>query len=131
MTETELATAIVKILDSKKARRIRLLSVADQTSLTDYFVICEGTSRTHIRALADEVEYQLGLLGISPLHIDGNQEAAWKVLDYAHVMVHILDRDQREYYNLEKLWHGATEIDLSEILAAQEPKSPQTDTPNL
>lgn len=131
MTETELATAIVKILDSKKARRIRLLSVADQTSLTDFFVICEGTSRTHIRALADEVEYQLGQLGISPLHIDGNQEATWKVLDYAHVMVHILDRDQREYYNLEKLWHGAAEIDLSEILAMQESKSSQNNTPNL
>ena len=67
----EIARAIADVLDSMKARDIKLLRVSDKTVMTDYFVICSGTSNTQIKALSGEVEYKLGERGVSPLHIEG------------------------------------------------------------
>ena len=111
-----LARAIVKILDEKQAKRIKLLKVENQTSLTNYFVICEGRSSTHIISLADELDERLSELGCAPLHSEGYETANWVVLDFASVIVHIFDRTTREFYNLENLWRDGTEIDVSELL---------------
>lgn len=112
MTSEEIAREIVRILDERKARDIKLLSVRDKTVLTDYFVICSGNSNTQIKALSGEVEFKLGEKGITPLHIDGFDAGTWIAMDYAHVIVHIFNRDQREFYKLEKLWGDAEEIPL-------------------
>ena len=96
-----------------KARDIKLLHVSDKTVMTDYFVICSGTSNTQIRALSGEVEYKLGKRGIAPLHIEGYDGGTWIAMDYAHVMVHIFSREQREFYKLEKLWGDACEVPLN------------------
>ena len=111
-----LARAIVKILDEKQARRIKLLQVEKQTSLTNYFVICEGRSTPHVTSLADEVDVKLSELGCAPLHSEGYDTANWIVLDFASVIVHIFDRNTREFYNLENLWRDGTEIDIKELL---------------
>lgn len=112
MTSEQMAMEIVKILDEKKARDIKLLSVRDKTVLTDYFVICSGTSNTQIKSLAGEVEYKMGELGITPLGTEGYEAGTWVAIDFAHVIVHIFNRDQREFYKLEKLWADAEEIPL-------------------
>ena len=70
----ELAHAIFDVLDAKKAHRIEVLRVHDQTVITDYFVICHGNSGTQVKALGDEVEYRLGLCGVSPLHFEGRTD---------------------------------------------------------
>ena len=88
----------------------------NQTSLTNYFVICEGRSSTHIISLADELDERLSELGCAPLHSEGYETANWVVLDFASVIVHIFDRTTREFYNLENLWRDGTEIDVSELL---------------
>ena len=88
----EIARAIAEVLDSMKARDIKLLRVSDKTVMTDYFVICSGTSNTQIKALSGEVEYRLGERGVSPLHIEGYETGTWIAMDYAHVMVHIFNR---------------------------------------
>lgn len=108
----ETADAIIKILDDKKARKITLLHVEEQTVITDYFVICEGTSNTQIKALAGEVEYKMGLYGKPVLRMEGYSEGVWVILDFASVIVHIFSRDAREFYKLEKLWDNGTEIKL-------------------
>ena len=115
-TRLGLAQAIVAILDEKQARRIKLLEVENQTSLTNYFVICEGRSSTHINALGDELTDRLEKLGVPPLHTEGYNTGNWLALDYASVIVHIFDRTTREFYNLEHLWRDGTEIDIAEIL---------------
>ena len=74
----ELADAIVKILDEKKARDIKLLKFKDGSDLTDYFVICTGTSNTQIKGFAGELEYQLGERGVRPLHVDGYDSGMWR-----------------------------------------------------
>lgn len=116
----EIARAIADVLDSMKARDIKLLRVSDKTVMTDYFVICSGTSNTQIKALSGEVEYKLGERGVSPLHIEGYETGTWIAMDYAHVMVHIFNREQRDFYKLEKLLGDACEVPLNTENSEQE-----------
>lgn len=112
----EIARYAVTVLDAKKGRNIRLLHTEKQTIIADYFVICSGTSRTQIKSLADEVEYKLGLCGIHPLHMEGNGNSGWVLLDFGCVIVHVFSRDAREFYNLEKLYEQTSEENISELL---------------
>lgn len=112
----EIAKTLVHVLDMKKGRDIKLLRVADKTIIAEYFVICGGTSNTNIKALAGEAEYKLGLCGVAPIHMDGYSEGEWIAVDFGSVMVHIMNRDSRDFYKLEKLWSDAEEIDVSDIL---------------
>ncbi len=108
----------VKALDSKKAVEISALEVGSLTIVADYFVIAAGTSNTQVRALADEVEYQLGLQGIEPRQIEG-KATGWILLDYYDVVIHVFLQDQREYYNLEKLWADSTPLDISSLITEE------------
>ncbi|MBQ4116313.1 MAG: ribosome silencing factor [Clostridia bacterium] len=112
----EMAEFIIKTLDAKKAKDIKLIRIEDKTVLADYFVICGGNSNTQVRALAGEVEEKLEENGIKPHHIEGYNEASWTVLDYSSVIVHIFCREAREFYKLEKLWSDAENIDISNLL---------------
>ena len=109
-TPEELAHAIFDVLDAKKAQKIKVLKVQDQTVITDYFVICTGNSSTQVKSLAGEVEYRLGLRGVDPLHFEGRDNNGWIVLDYSSVIVHIFSRENRDFYKLEKLYGDAEEI---------------------
>lgn len=112
VTSLSLAEDIVKILDAGKAGQIKMLRVNDKTVMTDYFVICSGTSNTHIKSLSGEIEFKLGEKGIKPLGIDGYETGMWIVMDYAYVMVHIFNREQRDFFKLEKLWADAEGVDI-------------------
>lgn len=111
-----LAKFIVSVLDSKKARDIRLLHVEDRTIIADYFVICTGTSRTQIRSFADEVEFKLQGYGITPHHIEGEETGIWVLEDFGSVIVHLFSAEGRQFYNLEKLYQDTTEHDISELI---------------
>ena len=106
----ELAHAIFDVLDAKKGQKIKVLHVVDQTVITDYFVICTGNSTTQVKALAGEVEFKLGLRGVDPVHFEGRDGGGWIVLDYSSVIVHIFSRENRDFYQLEKLYGDAEEI---------------------
>lgn len=115
MTSLETAKNIVKILDNKKAMDIDLIQTQELTIVSDYFIIANGTSNTHVRALADEVEEEMSKLGVEPDHIEG-RATGWILLDYGCVLVHIFDPQSREYYNLERLWGDAAKVDISDIV---------------
>ena len=100
----ELANAIAKILDDKKGKDVKVIAVGDKTIIADYFVLANGNTSTHVRSLADEVEYKLGLAGVEPMRIEGRDGNNWRVIDYSSVLVHIFDREAREFYNLDKLY---------------------------
>lgn len=114
-----LAEEIVRILDHHKAGSIRLLKVTDKTVITDYFVICQGNSSTQVKGLADEVEYRLGLDKVDPLRREGVDASGWILLDYGSVIVHVFQSEQRRFYNLEKLWGDAEEVDISGLLTEE------------
>ncbi len=116
MDAFELATEIIKILDANKASQIKLLRVNDHTVMTDYFVICTGTSNTHIKSLSGEIEFKLGEKGIAPLGTDGYDSGLWIVMDYESVMIHIFNREQRDFFKLEKLWADAQDISIENIV---------------
>ena len=115
MTELEKALATVKILDKKKAIDLKAIHITDYSIVSDYFVIATGTSNTHVKSLADELEYEMSKLGIEPNHMEG-KATGWIVLDYGTVIVHIFTGESREYYNLERLWSDAEDVDLSDIV---------------
>ena len=115
-TPRETAEFIVTVLDGKKAKDIKLLQVEKQTVLADWFVICSGNSRTQIKSLADEVEYKMTQSGLEPLHVEGGRGDSWILLDYGAVIVHVFGRDARDFYNLEKLYDGTEEQDISNLL---------------
>lgn len=110
----ELAKAIYDILDAKKGRDIKLLHVEKKTVIADYFVLCTGNSSTQVKALADEVDYKTSLRGRIPTNVEGRDNTAWIVIDYDSVIVHVFSREARDYYNLDKLYSGTTEIDRDE-----------------
>ena len=100
----ELAEAIAEILDNKKGNDVKVIEVGDKTIIADYFVLANGNTNTHVRALADEVEYKLSLAGVEPMRAEGRDGNNWRVLDYSSVLVHVFDREAREFYNLDKLY---------------------------
>lgn len=112
MERKELLKNIVETLDKKKATDIKSLEITDLTVVADYFVIATGTSGTHLRSLAEEVEDKLSELGVEPGHIEG-KATGWILLDYGTVIVHLFTADQREHFNLEHLWADAAEMDIS------------------
>lgn len=112
----EAAYEMVKILDMKKARDIKLLHVADRTIIAEYFIICGGTSSTFIKSLAGELEYKMSMSALPPRGMDGYTEGKWVVVDFGSVMVHILNGESREFYKLEKFWDDAEQIDISALL---------------
>ncbi|MBP5230376.1 MAG: ribosome silencing factor [Clostridia bacterium] len=100
-----IAKAAADALEEKKGLDVRVIPVAEQTVLADYFVIATGTSNTHVRALADQVEFRLKeALNVAPNHIEGYRNNIWQLMDYGSVIVHIFTAEGREYYNLERLW---------------------------
>ncbi len=109
-----LTKAIAKILDDKKAEKITVINVEKQTSLCRYFVIASGLSRPHVDSLADELDEILADAGCPPLHKDSAD--GWCVRDYGSVIVHVFDRQNREFYNLEKLWRDGKMLDVGELL---------------
>lgn len=116
MTPKEIAELIIQTLDSKKAEDMKLLRTTDVTVLADYFVICTARSTTQIKTLADEVEAVLEAHGEQKLHREGYRSGGWVLLDYGCVVVHLFMEEARKFYNLERLWADAEEIDLSALL---------------
>ena len=119
MTSKELLDEIIKSIDDKKGKDTKALFVSSFTTLSDYFVICTGTSSTHIKAIADGVEKDLRQKhDLSPHHVEGYSSASWILMDYSDVLVNILLDDTRKFYSLERLWGDAESIDVEKILEA-------------
>ncbi len=111
----QLMDKIVKLLDEKKATDILAIEITELTIIADYFVIATGTSGTHIKSLANDLEYELGKEGIEAKHVEG-RATGWILIDYGTVVVHLFLADSREYYSLERLWADASKVDISSLL---------------
>ena len=114
MESKELAIALARALDAKKARNIRVIRVHDLTTVTDYFVIATGTSTTHVGALADEADFQLGRMGVNVLRTEGHDGKRWILLDYGNVIVHVFTQEAHDFYDLEHLWADGETMPESE-----------------
>lgn len=108
----ELAFQIAQILDSKKAEDVRILDISRLTIIADYFVIASGRSELQVKTLCDELDRKLSEQGLAASRRDGYRNARWVVLDYSDVIVHIFHREERAFYNLERLWADSLQLSI-------------------
>lgn len=106
----ELAHRIVDLASDKKGVDILMLRTSEVTTMADYFVICSGRSDRQVQALAGGIVDSLRDEGIKPMGVEGQASARWVLIDYGSVIVHVFAADEREYYGLERLWSGATQV---------------------
>ncbi len=97
-------TVVLAALDELKGVDVRCLDVRDQTPITDSIVIASGTSQRHVQSLAERVQERAREAGIRPLGVEGERGADWFLVDLGDVVVHVMSREKRDFYNLEKLW---------------------------
>ena len=112
----EVALTVTKALDEKKGMDIKLLKIDKVSSLADYFLICTGTSNTHVKTLCDYAEYSMDQLGEPMLGREGHRGNSWELLDYGSVVIHVFTDEARKFYDLERLWADAEVVDLKDIV---------------
>ena len=112
----EIAQIAVKAIDSKRGDDIEVIKVSDITVLTDYFVIATANTNTQLKAVADEVEYKEA--GYEPHHIEG-ERSEWVCLDYVGCVIHILLKQQRGFYQIERLWEDGEKVDIDDIIVKE------------
>ena len=106
----EAADAAASAIDDKKGLDLVLLDVSSVIVLTDVFVIATGTSRRHVKTLAEEIEARLKGLDRKPLRREGVEEGTWVLLDFGDLVIHLFDEETRAYYELERLWRDAPRL---------------------
>ena len=116
LSTKEVAYAVTRALDSKKGMDIKLLKIERVSTLADYFLICTGTSSTHVKTLCDFAEYTLTELGEPLLGREGHRGNSWELLDYGSIVVHVFTDEARKFYDLERLWADAEQVDLKDII---------------
>ena len=119
LSAKEVAIQVTKALDEKKGMDIKLLRISDVSSLADYFLICTGTSNTHVKTLCDYAEYTMEQLGEPMLGREGHRGNSWELIDYGSIVVHVFTQEAREFYSLERLWADAEQVDISDIVIEQ------------
>ena len=107
-------------MDAKKALDLKIIGIRDISILADYFVLATGTSGTQVKALADEVEYQLDQEGVKASHVEGYRSNSWILLDYGSVVIHIFTEESRTFYDLDRLWVDGKEESMDFLEHANE-----------
>ena len=115
METIDILKVAAKALDDKKAINICAVKISELTVLTDYFLIANGTSSTHVRSLAEEVEEKLKEAGVQPIGIEG-RATGWVLLDYGSVVVHVFTPEARDTYGLEHLWADGEKYDVKALI---------------
>lgn len=110
----EMAVLAAEAARDKKAENPVILELAGLTVVADYFVVCSGESTTQVRAISEHIEEALRKAGIKPLGVEGRNHGQWVLLDYGDVIVHVFEKENRTFYDLEKLWLDAKTISPDE-----------------
>lgn len=111
----ELVKATIKALEDKKAEDIKVIDISDISTIADYFIIASGSNRSQIQTLADNVEETLGRMGCTLKQAEGYDNANWILMDYKDIIVHIFDRDNRLFYDLERIWRDGKPMELEDL----------------
>lgn len=111
----EMAVLAVNALEDKKAEDICVIDISEISVLADYFIIAGGNNISQIQALSDAVDEKLGKAGFPLKQIEGYNNANWILLDFGDIIVHIFDRENRLFYDLERIWSDGRKVDLDEL----------------
>ena len=110
----EMAKIAYAALEEKKAEDIKVLDISEVSVLADYFIIANGTNKNQVQALVDNVQEQLHKAGYESKQVEGYQTGNWILLDYADVIIHIYSKEDRLFYDLERIWRDGKEITFEE-----------------
>ncbi|MFD2612678.1 ribosome silencing factor [Paenibacillus gansuensis] len=111
-TSEQLLEAVVNAAEDKKAMNVVALNLQGISLVADYFVICHGNSDTQVNAITTEIKKQADALGVTIKGVEGVDTARWVLIDLGDVVVHVFHRDEREYYNIERLWSDAKVVEI-------------------
>lgn len=106
----KMALLAVNALEDKKAEDISILDISEISVLADYFIIADGNNRNQVQAMADSVEEALGRAGYEPKQIEGYQTANWILMDYKDIIVHVFSKEDRGFYDLERIWRDGKPV---------------------
>lgn len=113
--DVETIKVAYKALDDKFAIDIKVLDISEASTIADYFIIASGNNISQVKAMADEVDLKLHEIGVDVNHREGYTTSNWILLDFSNVIVHLFNKDDRQYYDLEKAWGNAKEIDIATL----------------
>jgi len=114
----ELALAAAQAAADKLAKDLVVLDVSDRLALTDCFVLASADNERQVKAIVDEVEEKLRLVGVKPLRREGERDGTWVLLDFSEIVVHVQRTEEREFYDLERLWKDCPRIAFEDRDAA-------------
>jgi ribosome-associated protein len=114
MKSQEKLELVVKAADSKRANNIVALDVHEVSLMADYFVIMDAASNRQVKSIAEEIADQVEEAGVEVKEVEGKDTAKWILVDLGDVIVHVFQEDERDYYNLEKLWSDAQNVDIND-----------------
>ncbi len=114
--ENNMVNIAVKAADAKLGTDIQVLDVSELTTLTSYFVIVTGGSNSNVQAICDHIEGKMAEGGAKMLNKEGYNNAEWILLGYDDVIIHIFQREPREFYKLEHIWKDARSVDIEDLL---------------
>lgn len=114
-TSRNMAKTACHALSEKKAEEIRVIDISEISPLADYFVIATGTNTNQIQALVDAVEEELGKEGYQPKQIEGNRTSSWILMDYRDIIIHVFSKEDRLFYDLERIWTDGKKIEVEEL----------------
>jgi iojap-like protein len=108
----EIVKKIYNIIEEKKGEDIKVIDIAKVSAIADYFIIASANNINQVQAISDEIDFILGKEGIMPKAIEGNKNASWMLLDYNDIVVHIFLREDRAFYDLDRIWRDGKEIEM-------------------
>jgi ribosome-associated protein len=116
----QIATQAARAASAKRARDVVVLDVRDLIVITDFFVICSGSSDRQVKTIAEEIERSAREGGVKPVRREGERDGRWVLLDFVDLVAHVFHQDEREYYGLERLWSDAPSVGWESQAAAAE-----------
>jgi len=104
-----------KALEEKKAEDIRIIDISKVSTIADYFIIANGTNPNQVQAMVDSVDEFLSKEGYEAKQIEGNQKSSWVLMDYRDIIVHVFSKEDRLFYDLERIWRDGNIVELSDL----------------
>ena len=111
----EMAKIACHALSDKKAEEIRVIEISEISPIADYFVIATGANSNHLQAMVDAVEEELGKQGHTPKQIEGTRSSSWVLMDYRDIIVHVFSKEDRLFYDLERIWTDGKKLSVEEL----------------
>lgn len=113
--QRDMAKIVYDALDEKKGEDIKVIDISQITTMADYFIIANGTNQSQVQALVDNVQEKMNQAGYHVNRVEGNRDSSWILMDYTDVVVHVFDKEDRLFYDLERIWCDGVVLESEQL----------------